>query len=116
MTKKNFNGVNSETRPSSKVDGKSTDELMSHNVINDYEICNLREATTLHNQPISYFDLNLGGVYLRGCKATFNHEGVAYVTGSSHKAGNGNYYADYYINDESLKNNILIELGYIEKP
>lgn len=104
MTKKIFNG------------GKTTDELMMRNEIKDYEICNLREGTTSTNQPISYFDLNLGGVYLRGCKATFNREGVAYVIGASHKANNGNYYAEFYINDETLKNNILIELGYIEKP
>lgn len=111
MERKVFNKVNKENNETER-----TKELIANNKINDYEICNLREGTTTFNQPISYFDLDLGLIYLRGCKATFNSDGVAYVSGSSHKASNGNYYADYHINDETLKNNILIELGYIKKP
>lgn len=96
-TRKANNSSKGATKERKEIENRYPD-----NKILDFGIENVRYFEDNFGCDSAYFDLDLGFMIVKGMLYRQNKDGVGYVTFSSEKGKDGNYYKTGYINDDCL--------------
>lgn len=98
---------NSNKKSNKKNERNEVKNRYPDNRIVNFGVENVRYFEDNFGNDSAFFDLNLGFMVVKGLLYRQNKDGEGYITFSSEKGRDGNYYKTGFFIDESLINSIV---------